>query len=68
MGRERWFSIPKDEISLLEIRSKIERQGVRRKGTSVRFLFLFPFSLNKRSTHMWAYRFGGRINAKGDQK
>ena len=28
MGRGRCFSIPKDEISLLEIRSKIERQGV----------------------------------------
>lgn len=29
MGREQWFLIPKGEISLLEIRSKIERQGVR---------------------------------------
>ena len=28
MGREQWFSTPKDEISLLEIRSKIEHQGV----------------------------------------
>lgn len=31
MGRERCFSIPKDEISLLEIRSKIERQGVQQE-------------------------------------
>ena len=41
MGREQWFSTPKDEISLLEIRSKIEHQGVRKKGISLRFLFLF---------------------------
>ena len=30
MGRGRWFSTPKDEISLLEIRSKIEHQGVQK--------------------------------------
>ena len=28
MGREQWFLTPKDGISLLGIRSKIERQGV----------------------------------------
>ena len=31
MGREQWFLIPKGEISPLEIRSKIERQGVLRE-------------------------------------
>lgn len=30
MGQEQWFLIPKDGISLLKIRSKIERQGVLR--------------------------------------
>ena len=41
MGREQWFSTPKDEISLLEIRSKIEHQGVlkrRKLKNSLRFL------------------------------
>ena len=40
MGRGRCFSIPKDEISLLEIRSKIERQGVLR-GEKREFLSFF---------------------------
>ena len=31
MGREQWFLIPKDEISLLEIRSNIEHQGVQQE-------------------------------------
>ena len=42
MGRGRCFSIPKDEISLLEIRSKIERQGVLR-GEKREFLSFFCF-------------------------
>ena len=41
MGRERWFSIPKDEISLLEIRSKIERQGVLKEKFEKASLFLY---------------------------
>lgn len=32
MGREQWFLTPKDGISLLGIRSKIERQGVLKRG------------------------------------
>ena len=40
MGRGRCFSIPKDEISLLEFRSKIERQGVLR-GEKREFLSFF---------------------------
>ena len=40
MGRGQCFSIPKDEISLLEIRSKIERQGVLR-GEKREFLSFF---------------------------
>ena len=46
MGRGRWLSIPKDEISLLEIRSKIERQGVLKRRESfdpLRFVFILPF-------------------------
>ena len=31
MCKEQWFLIPRGEISLLEIRSKIERQGVQRE-------------------------------------
>ena len=34
MGREQWFLIPKGEISLLEIRSKIEHLGVRQNPVS----------------------------------
>ena len=39
MGREQWFSTPKDEISLLEIRSKIEHQGVQREKVLTFSLF-----------------------------
>ena len=44
MGRGRWFSIPKDEISLLEIRSKIERQGVQNR--KVEWLSYFFYAEN----------------------
>ena len=41
MGREQWFLTPKDGISLLGIRSKIERQGVRKEGEVLPLLFSF---------------------------
>ena len=41
MGREQWFSTPKDEISLLEIRSKIEHQGVQSGRVEMLFRFYF---------------------------
>ena len=41
MGREQWFLIPKGEISLLEIRSKIERQGVLKEKFEKASLFLY---------------------------
>ena len=46
MGQGRWFSIPKDEISLLEIRSKIEHHRVLNKVQVLDFQALaFSFSL-----------------------
>ena len=48
MGREQWFLIPKGEISLLEIRSKIERQGVQKRReffNPLRFLFISEHNL-----------------------
>ena len=41
MGREQWFLTPKDGISLLGIRSKIERQGVLKERNFRFSLFLF---------------------------
>ena len=42
MCKEQWFLIPRGEISLLEIRSKIERQGVQREvRKSFSFLFVY---------------------------
>ena len=43
MGQELWFSIPKDGISLLKIRSKIEHQGVREKAVNHLIFSLFLF-------------------------
>jgi hypothetical protein len=45
MGREQWFLTPKDGISLLGIRSKIERQGVRREKR--KFLSFFVSYMRK---------------------
>lgn len=42
MGREQWFLTPKDGISLLGIRSKIERQGVLKRETRVSLFFFVP--------------------------
>jgi hypothetical protein len=45
MGREQWFLTPKDGISLLGIRSKIERQGVRKREVRKDFsFFVIPFA------------------------
>ena len=43
MGREQWFSTPKDEISLLEIRSKIEHQGVQEIAVNRLIISYFSF-------------------------
>ena len=48
MCKEQWFLIPRGEISLLEIRSKTEHQGVLRevrKSFSFFCLYIFPFQL-----------------------
>ena len=44
MGREQWFLTPKDGISLLGIRSKIERQGVQGESSKDFLLFLCLFA------------------------
>ena len=52
MGREQWFSTPKDEISLLEIRSKIERQGVQSGRAEMLFRFYFIYTTSTISAHL----------------
>ena len=65
MGRGRWFSIPKDEISLLEIRSKIERQGVLKRGKLKNFPRFFYLIL---VTHWFADILGLTVNFRWGAK
>ena len=53
MGQEQWFLIPKDGISLLKIRSKIERQGVRKnpRRTHLRGFFFYQ---DLKFGHFWS--------------
>ena len=69
MGRGRCFSIPKDEISLLEIRSKIERQGVQKTLVEQLLRGFILFKTSKMVTFGHHFKNGGqKTPQKGSKK
>ena len=69
MGREQWFLIPKGEISLLEIRSKIEHLGVQKTLVEQLLRGFLLFKTSKMVTFGHHFKNGGqKTPQKGSKK
>ena len=65
MGREQWFLTPKDEISLLGIRSKIERQGVLQRNFRNSEVPFFVWEISAYLPYLHVFLFSIRPSALG---